>query len=262
MKEATYSNAGLDGLLRKRLLLLQGLRALEVSLLEQVKDLDNGLGEQVAVGADAADAAAGEAAEQKVALAAKRGERVGLEHGRQPADLGDAAARQLDADDLAGVALGQARHRVRVQVDAVAHGREVVDDQGQRALGGDLVIKPLDDRLRRRLAKVGRGQQQAVVGAGGRRVGEELERLLGAVARHARHDGEVRAHGLPRDLQQLRPLLARQQERLAVAAQHHQARQPRRAQVLVVLGLVIGDDGVCVRVEERDRGRPDAGGWY
>lgn len=170
----TYSNTSLNGLLRQGLLLLQRLGTLEIALLEQIVNLDHGLGEQVAIGTDAADAAAGEAAEEEIALAAESGKGVGLEHGRQAGDLGDAAAGELDADNLARVALRQARHRVRIEVHAVAHGREVVNHQGQLALGRHLVVEALNDRLRRGLAKVGRGQQQAVVGARGRGVGDEL----------------------------------------------------------------------------------------
>ena len=86
---------------------------------------------QVAHPRNGADGADGQGREQPVALAGQGGELRGLVLRLDPGDLGDAAARQLDADDV-GVR-PQPRQHLRVDVEAGRHAGEVVDEDRDRA---------------------------------------------------------------------------------------------------------------------------------
>lgn len=75
----------------------------------------------------------------------------------------------------------------RVEVDAVADTGEVVDYDGQRAVGGNVIKKAADDGRSGGLAEIGRGQTEDIVCAGGCCVVDELEDLTGRVSAHASH---------------------------------------------------------------------------
>lgn len=198
-------------LLRERRLAVQRQRLVVLALLIEGVNARQRPGEHIREGSDAARGADAQPPDQEIRLPAEGGEAVGGQLGRQPRDLGDGAARQLDADDAA-VLLGQLRDGGRVEVDAVADGREVVDDDGQGALARDLAVEGVDHGRRRRLAEVRRRQHQRVVGARVGRVRDELERLPRRVPAASRQDGERGADGLPCRLHERLALLAGEQE--------------------------------------------------
>lgn len=202
------------GQLELRLLGLLGL-----ALPEQLKDAHAVPGVQVRDARDAADAADRHGRDQPVALAGEGEELVGFELRRHARHLGDAAARQLDADDV-GV-LAQRGEHLRVDVEAGHDAGEVVDDDGDGAGVGELPEKGQDGGLGHGKVEVAGHEDQGVVcaGFGGQlRLGDDL---LCGLAAAAERDGERLADGcggLPGSLDQLALFLGRERCRFAVGA--------------------------------------------
>lgn len=151
--------------LHLRELQLRRRRLLNLPRVVQIEDLDAVLGVQVRDAGDRARAADGHRGDEPVALAREREELARVELGAHARDLGDAAAGELDADDV-GV-LAEAGEHVRVDVEAGGDAREVVDDDGDQGGGGELLEEADDGGLVHGEVEVGGDEDEGVVGACG-----------------------------------------------------------------------------------------------
>ncbi|CRK15734.1 hypothetical protein BN1708_011526 [Verticillium longisporum] len=166
--------------LAELLLELDGLLLLARSV--EVPDLDADLGRDVGATGDDAAATADEGLDGEVAHATKghvAGALVpgGLGVGGQgdTGQLAVVAAGELGADDV--LVLGEPDEKVAVHVDAGDGARVVVENERDGALVGDGDEVVVNGSLVHLGAEVRRGQDEGVVGAGGR---GQLQKLNGA----------------------------------------------------------------------------------
>ncbi|KIH92298.1 hypothetical protein SPBR_02446 [Sporothrix brasiliensis 5110] len=217
---------------------LHGLRGRYIAPLVRVEDGDAHPRVQVGHARDGARAADRQRRQQPVALARKRAERLGRKLCAHARHLGNAAARQLDADNV-GVPAEAGEH-VRVDVEPGHDAGEVVDEHGQRRGRGQRLEKGHNRRRGHGKVKVARHQHQRKVGARRRRrlgLGKHLVRALPPAADRNHQVRLGRRGGRARLLDKLRLFVRRQRHRLAVGAGNHDAVQTRRGQELEVRAL-------------------------
>ncbi len=181
-------NARLDRALRQRRLAMQRPRLLHVPRHPKLVHPDNALREHIPKRRYAARRASSESADQEIRLPAENRKLVRRKSRREARDLAHRRTRKLHADDIAAGLADNARDEFRVHVDAIADAGEVVEDDGQGRLGGDVEEEVLDHGGRGGFAEIGRRENQCVVGAGGRGVGDVLEHLGGGVGAAASHE--------------------------------------------------------------------------
>ncbi len=181
------------------------------------------------------------------------------ERSGQAGDFGDGAAGQLHADDI-GVAGGEGGDEVRVEVEAVADGGEVVDEDRQRRLRRYLRVEARHDGRGRLLAEIGAGEHEGEVGARVVGVGDVREDLRGRVGADAGDDGVVGRDGLADEVEEGFALGAGEEEGFGVGAEDDEAGEAGAGQVGEV-GVLGGEvEGVGCGVEEGDGGDV-AAGW-